>query len=124
MESGTQQSADPQVRFAPRLTEDSLPVTLPKDADKIVSDTSASDQTQAAAADEDKPVSAGVLDLQLIPQVNMLIRLHSCSNHTADQPIVRLTSYIYHLQLREVQIKNQQLQQLLQQKDTELLALQ
>ena len=69
MEGTATQQADLQVRFAPRLTEDSLPVTLPKDADKLASDTSTCIQPPAAAVDEDKPVSAGVLDLQLFPQV-------------------------------------------------------
>lgn len=35
-----------------------------------------------------------------------------------------VTYSLYDMQLRELQVKNQQLQQLLQQKDTELLALQ
>lgn len=58
------------VRFAPRLTEDSLPVTLPKDADKTVEATSSSDQAVVQPESEDRRVSAGVLDLQLVPQAS------------------------------------------------------
>ena len=61
--------SEPQVRFAPRLTEDSLPVTLPKDADKSVAESNNTGDPQAQLEPADKPVSAGVLDLQLVPQV-------------------------------------------------------
>ncbi|DBB10871.1 TPA: Coiled-coil domain-containing protein 13 [Trebouxia sp. C0006] len=94
MEPSNDQPVDAGVRFVPRLTEDSLPVTLPKDAEKSAEAPSASPEAPISFEPEDKPVSAGVLDLQLVPQ------------------------------LRELQIKNQQLQQVVQQKDAELLALQ
>ncbi|KAL3142293.1 Coiled-coil domain-containing protein 13 [Trebouxia sp. C0009 RCD-2024] len=93
MSLGAEGPTEANVTFAPRLTEDRLPVTLPKDADKPL-ETAAADEQVRPSSPEDKPVSAGVLDLQLVPQ------------------------------LRELQITNQQLQQLLQQKDVELLALQ
>ena len=57
------------VRFAPRLTEDSLPVTLPKDADRAPEATVSGDQPVTQPSSEDRRVSAGVLDLQLVPQV-------------------------------------------------------
>lgn len=58
------------VRFAPSLTEDSLPTTLPKDADKPLEEsTLETDQSQTEVRIEDRRVSAGVLDLQLVPQV-------------------------------------------------------
>lgn len=69
MTLAAEQPTDANVRFAPRLTEDSLPVTLPKDADKPLENSAAGEQIQSAAPVEDKPVSAGVLDLQLVPQV-------------------------------------------------------
>ena len=68
MDSGANTS-EPQVRFAPRLTEDSLPVTLPKDADKSLLESVITDNLEAQLEPTDKPVSAGVLDLQLVPQV-------------------------------------------------------
>lgn len=69
MESSSDQPVDAGVRFAPRLTEDSLPVTLPKDADKSAEAPSASPEETINFEPEDKPVCAGVLDLQLVPQV-------------------------------------------------------
>lgn len=72
MDASTEQPTDTSVRFAPRLTEDSLPVTLPKDAEKPAENASAVEQTQSSSVPEDKPVSAGVLDLQLVPQVQQI----------------------------------------------------
>ena len=69
MDSNTDQPVDAGVRFAPRLTEDSLPVTLPKDAEKSAEAPSASPEAPLSFEPQDKPVSAGVLDLQLVPQV-------------------------------------------------------
>ena len=66
----TEQPADAgSVRFAPRLTEDSLPVTLPKDADRVPEATVSGDQPVTQPNSEDRRVSGGVLDLQLVPQV-------------------------------------------------------
>lgn len=75
MESSAEQPADVGVRFAPRLTEDSLPVTLPKDAERSAEVPVSSIEAPPNFEPEDKPVSAGVLDLQLVPQV-CLIREH------------------------------------------------
>ena len=69
MEPSNDQPVDAGVRFVPRLTEDSLPVTLPKDAEKSAEAPSASPEAPISFEPEDKPVSAGVLDLQLVPQV-------------------------------------------------------
>lgn len=69
MDSNNDQPVDAGVRFAPRLTEDSLPVTLPKDAEKSAEAPSPSPEGPVNFEPEDKPVSAGVLDLQLVPQV-------------------------------------------------------
>ena len=69
MNLGTEQPTETNVRFAPRLTEDSLPVTLPKDAVKPLEKAAAGEQMRSSSPAEDKPVSAGVLDLQLVPQV-------------------------------------------------------
>lgn len=66
---GEQTPAAGSVRFAPRLTEDSLPVTLPKDATQASEATTSSDQVVVQTSQEDRRVSAGVLDLQLVPQV-------------------------------------------------------
>lgn len=68
-DSGEQPPAAGSVRFAPRLTEDSLPVTLPKDATQASEATTSSDQVVVQTSQEDRRVSAGVLDLQLVPQV-------------------------------------------------------
>ena len=72
MNKTTEQPTDANVRFAPRLTEDSLPVTLPKDADKPLENSAGGEQIKSSSKTsvEDKPVSAGVLDLQLVPQVH------------------------------------------------------
>lgn len=67
-----EQATDASVRCAPRLTEDSLPVTLPKDADKPLEGSAAGEQIHSSSPVEDKPVSAGVLDLQLVPQVHLI----------------------------------------------------
>ena len=69
MESSAEQTTESGVRFAPRLTEDSLPVTLPKDAEKPAEVPDVASEAQPSFEPEDKPVSAGVLDLQLVPQV-------------------------------------------------------
>ena len=69
MDFSSDQPVDAGVRFAPRLTEDSLPVTLPKDAEKSAEAPSTSPEAPLSFEPEDKPVSAGVLDLQLVPQV-------------------------------------------------------
>lgn len=69
MSLGAEGPTEANVTFAPRLTEDRLPVTLPKDADKPL-ETAAADEQVRPSSPEDKPVSAGVLDLQLVPQVN------------------------------------------------------
>ena len=69
MDSNNEQPVEAGVRFAPRITEDSLPVTLPKDAEKSAEAPSASPEAPLSCEPEDKPVSAGVLDLQLVPQV-------------------------------------------------------
>lgn len=118
MSLAAEQSTDLNVRFAPRLTEDSLPVTLPKDADKPLETSAVGRQIHSNSPADDKPVSAGVLDLQLVPQVHrvdmLLLTRSPCS----------LTIWVFCTQLRELQIKNQQLQQLLKQKDAELLSLQ
>ena len=72
MDSSTEQGpAEGSVRFAPRLTEDSLPVTLPKDADRPAKNAAAGESALPRTVPEDKPVSAGVLDLQLVPQVQL-----------------------------------------------------
>lgn len=68
MNLGDEGSAEATVTFAPRLTEDSLPVTLPKDADKR-SETATDEEQVRPSSAVDKPVCAGVLDLQLVPQV-------------------------------------------------------
>lgn len=67
MNLGTDRPTETNVTFAPRLTEESLPVTLPKDADKPLEN--AGQQIQPSPPPEDKRVSAGALDLQLVPQV-------------------------------------------------------
>lgn len=121
MSLDVEQSADLNVRFTPRLTEDSLPVTLPKDADKPPETSAVGQQIQSNSPAEDKPVSAGVLDLQLVPQVHRLDVLSPV--RPAGTPC-SLTIWVSCMQLRELQIKNQQLQQLLKQKDAELLCLQ
>ena len=72
MDPSTEQPTETSVRFAPRLTEDSLPVTLPKDAERAAENASAGEPIQLSYAPEDKPVSAGVLDLQLVPQVQQV----------------------------------------------------
>ena len=115
------QSTDASVKFAPRLTEDSLPVTLPKDADKPLEGSATGEQIQSSSPAEDKPVSAGVLDLQLVPQVHRVDLLSTVC--PASIPY-SLTIGCLGMQLRELQVKNQQLQQLLQQKDADLLSLQ
>ena len=69
MEASAEQPAESGVRFAPRLTEDSLPVTLPKDADRPADSPVVEVEPRVIQEVEDKPVSAGVLDLQLVPQV-------------------------------------------------------
>ena len=121
MSLAAEQSTDLDVRFAPRLTEDSLPVTLPKDADKPLGTSVVGQQIQSNSPADDKPVSAGVLDLQLVPQVHRLGLLSTIC--PAGTPC-SLTIWVSCTQLRELQIKNQQLQQLLKQKDAELLSLQ
>ena len=121
MNTAGEQPTDVDVRFAPRLTEDSLPVTLPKDAGKPLETSAASEQIHSSSTVEDKPVSAGVLDLQLVPQVHRVDLLSTVRPAFAPYS---LTSCMSSMQLRELQIKNQQLQQLLQQKDAELLSLQ
>ncbi len=78
MESSNDQPVDAGVRFAPRLTEDSLPVTLPKDAEKSTEAPLASPEETISFEPEDKPVSAGVLDLQLVPQV---CSVDLCADH-------------------------------------------
>lgn len=72
MSSAAEQATDLNVRFTPRLTEDSLPVTLPKDADKPLETSAVGQQIPSDSPADDKPVSAGVLDLQLVPQVHRL----------------------------------------------------
>ena len=73
MEANQEHAVETGVRFAPRLTEDSLPVTLPKDAEKSAENSCANTEMPSGIALEDKPVSAGVLDLQLVPQVRFAI---------------------------------------------------
>ena len=78
----TERSTDANVNFAPRLTEDSLPMTLPKDADKPLENSAGGEQIQTSSSAEDKPVSAGVLDLQLVPQVHGVDLLSTPSSLT------------------------------------------
>lgn len=82
MNLAAEQPTDANVRFVTRLTEDSLPVTLPKDADKPLEISAAGEQIQSTSPAEDKPVSAGVLDLQLVPQVRRVDLLSTVAHLT------------------------------------------
>jgi len=118
MESSNDQPVDAGVRFAPRLTEDSLPVTLPKDAEKSAEAPSASPEAPLSFEPEDKPVC--LLESSTCSWC-LRYAVLICAQITAEAATQPCTLC---LQLRELQIRNQQLQQVVQQKDAELLALQ